>query len=269
MQSNLGTVFSEIIGDLKQGKRVLFSGTPCQVNAVNHYVMNVRGTLDGLYTVDIICHGTPSERIWLDFLVWLEKKRSADVIGFSFRYQKARWKSYPVMAEFSDGHREVNTFTVRAYTRLYLTQLIMRECCYRCKFANQDRPSDLTIGDFWGIEKVLPDFPFRHSVSQILVNSERGERVMEIVETLSGRNPEIAVLQCQNKDYLLYQHNLTNPTECPKDKEAFWRDYENYGIDFVLKRYAECHWRGRIKHCISRALAETGVRDWIREYIGR
>jgi len=256
VQSELGAILKNVQSDLENGYWVLFSGTPCQVFAVNNYLKSHGIDTSKLLLVDIICHGTPKPKIWLDFVDWLEKEYNSELVDFSFRYQKAKWKNYPVMAEFKNGKRIINDYKVRLFTNLFGSHLIMRESCYNCKFSNLDRPSDLTIGDFWGIETVMPDFRYRDSVSEILVNTEKGAKIIDTILEMSKENADIILMQCHTDEYLKYQHNLNEPTHRPIYTDEFWQDYEQNGIEYILKKYAGNNVIDIIKHSIRRFRAE-------------
>ena len=256
VRSELGNTLKNVQSDLIKGHWVLFSGTPCQVYAVKNY-MKVRNIdTEKLLLVDIICHGTPKPEIWSAFVQWLEKKYKSELIDFSFRYQKAKWKNYPVMAAFKNGKQIINGMKIRLFTNLFGTHLIMCDCCYQCKFSNLERPSDITIGDFWGIETVMPDFPYRDSVSEMLVNTEKGKRILDMILIISRENDDAILEQCHTDAYLKYQLNLNKPTEKPCNVYAFWEDYQHEGIEYILKKYAGNNLIDFIKHCIRRFRAE-------------
>lgn len=262
VQSNLGDSFRQVKKDLLKGKSVLFTGTPCQVNAIKIYLKEV--DTSNLYLIDIICHGTPPEAIWLDFIEWLENKYKSKLVKFSFRYQNAKWKQYPIMAEFENGTRVVNSYSLRVYIKLFFTNMIMKEGCYSCKFANLRRPGDLTLGDFWGIELVMPEFPFKNDVSEILVNTSKGKGVIDMIQELAKSNSDIVMKECNSKEYIKYQHNLRHPTSKPEQTTQFWDEYKEKGIDFIIKKYTGYSLIGMLKHCIIRFLNEHSLKKIIQ-----
>ena len=183
IESNIIDCYSKIDEELRKGNVVLFSGTPCQVSAINNYLKHKAVNREKFYIVDILCHGTPSKSLWNDYKEWLEKKNRSKLVDFSFRYKSARWKLYPCMAEFEDGTVKINTQDVRLFTTLFFTGLAYRECCYHCRYANLNREGDITLGDFWGFENVMPVIAKQwnaracQGVSLVLVNSKKGERL--------------------------------------------------------------------------------------------
>ena len=139
VQSMLGNCFQLVEDDLNCGLLVVFSGTPCQVYSLITFLRNRKVDFSKLVTVDIICHGTPSPKVWNDFKSFIQEKVGASLVKVNFRYQKAKWKEYPVRAEFSNGRVFINSHLIRLYTILFMSGRIMRPCCYNCKFANTDR----------------------------------------------------------------------------------------------------------------------------------
>lgn len=260
VQSDMSGIYPEIQKDLENGDTVLFSGTPCQIYSVKSFCKKKEINTEKLYLIDVICHGTVSPFVWEDFVLWLEKKYGSKLNEFQFRYKKSRWKSYPVMAHFENGKSLINTLDVRLYTELYLTALPLIEKCYCCRFANLDRQSDLSIGDFWGIQKVMPSFPKGDGTSEILVNTEKGEHLMQIIK----QQTDVLIEECHSDGYIKYQHNLCNPTSKPKAFDQFQKDYREKGFEYVLRVYGGNTAIGRLKHRIKKFCRESEVIDRMR-----
>lgn len=265
IESDMTSVYKNIEDDLLADCTVLFTGTPCQVFAVNHYCKRKGLPLDNLYLVDIICHGVPNISIWKSYKKWLEEKEKSKLVDFQFRYKGSRWKQYPVRAVFENGKVLVNTHRSRLYTTLFFTALPLREACYHCKFASLERPSDLSIGDFWGIENVMPNFPKDGGVSEILVNTEKGESLIQsLKESLRG---EFYIEECHSKKFIEYQHNLNKPTEKPQQIEQFRKDFQTYSFDKILKLYAGNNIRGKILHCTKKLCGELGITPILKQLL--
>ena len=240
----------------------MFSGTPCQVSAIKSYLNQKKVRLDHFCSIDIICHGTPNKFLWEDYRRWLETRYGSDLVDFSFRYKNARWKLYPCMAEFVNGKKKINTQDIRLYTTLFFSGLVYRECCYSCKFANLDREGDITLGDFWGFENIMPstsakwNIKAQDGVSLVMVNSEKGRALWKDVL----RNSEQCFYElCLSNAFIRYQHNLNAPTERPSNVDEFREDYKEYGFEYVAKKYANYSMRGKIRFILSR-----GYHEWIK-----
>lgn len=257
VQSNLSNSFVLVYNDLRNGYIVVFSGTPCQCFALKIFLKNKNINMENLILIDIVCHGTASPKLWKEFINWIEKKEHAKVTTFSFRYQQSSWKEYPMMIKFDNGKKVINSYDGRKYTELYFSNLMMRECCYNCAFANEERVSDITLGDFWGIEKVMPDFPYKHSVSQILVNSNKGKKIVDKIIHIA--NTQILIKENCSEEYKLYQNNINRPTFRLDAVDDFWREYKDYGFEYVLKKYTAYSKYRKWKHNLKKFLIEIHI----------
>ena len=263
IQSSMTGVFIQIKECLENGRIVLFTGTPCQIKAVKNYCNKSSINIDNLVLVDIICHGAMRPDVWQKFRQWIEGKHHSRIVHINFRYKKTRWHSYPIQIEFENGKVLTNTFDARRFNELFFSSIALLNGCYKCPFSNMDRESDITIGDFWGIQKVMPQFPVGNGTSEIIVNTEKGKDL--ITEILS--DPEILIQECLTDEYIKYQHNLNSPTAMPRNAVKFREDFKNIEFIEILKKYAEYNFTGRIKHCIKRLAGELGITEMLKRYI--
>jgi len=151
-QGSAYPVFPEIQRRLDEGERVLFSGLPCQVAGLQAYLGQ---TYDNLITVDIFCHGNTSPSYLNVYLDYLKKKHGQDIADYIFR-DKERGNGYKPVAILADGTRVRMTTFEESYWYLFATSKFYRESCYHCPYASPRRVSDISLGDFWGIEKERP-----------------------------------------------------------------------------------------------------------------
>lgn len=176
--------YGQIQEALRNGKTVLFSGTPCQVAAVK----KITGNPDNLITVDLICHGVPPVK-WLDEFVRLTGKRLGGTITELCFRDKTAPKPFTARLCVRKGHKEQNIrlrSRMLSYYQYFLEGASYRENCYHCPYATSQRTADLTIGDYWGIEKFHADdmksgrMPQRGDWSCLLVNSEKGQKFLKV-----------------------------------------------------------------------------------------
>lgn len=223
VQSELGDTFQSVVCDLKQGMKVLFSGTPCQVAGLLKVVPPKLSR--ELYTVDIICHGVPSPRLYKDYLTYLENKNGSKVVSFNFRDKSVNgWHDHKESAILDNGNKIVDTL----YTGLFYTNCFFRESCYTCPYASTHRVADITLGDLWGwesIDKTLNDDDL--GVSLVFVNSEKGGRLLEIVK------PSISLKQLTLEQCL--QRNLKEPTSLPSIRSELISVYESKSINGLIQ----------------------------------
>lgn len=183
VQSDTLRCFGAVLQALDQGKTVFFSGTPCQVAAIR----SLAGERKNLITADIICHGVPPVKMLREYLAILGRRLGGRIEGFAFRDKTA---SKPFTARVQVRKRKKTcTYWIRShylsFYRYFLEGVIYRENCYSCPFADMQRCGDLTLGDYWGIEKFHKEdmqagrMPSRTDWSCVLVNTPKGEQFLE------------------------------------------------------------------------------------------
>ena len=183
VQSDMSGIPEQVLSDLKKGRCVLFTGTPCQCAGLDSLCAGFR---DRLVLADIICHGVPSPGVWAGFLKWTEAKRGSMVTSACFRDPAKGWHNTDTRLEFESGE-VVHT---RRFYHLFINNLINRPSCGNCPFARIGRPSDMTMGDCWGVEKVLPGFADDdRGCSLLLVNTPAGKRFLEGLSPEGDRIP--------------------------------------------------------------------------------
>lgn len=173
-----GMSFREVKAELRKGRRVLFTGTPCQVHALRSYLGK---RYDLLLTVDVVCHGVPSRLLWQKFVAEAEERSDKVVRRVSFRDKDEGWLRYNLTTHFTDGSRETQPHGDADFMRLFVSDVALNRCCYDCRYAGLPRQGDVTVGDFWGVQGLHPDWPLRDGVAAVLVNSPAGEAAMAAV----------------------------------------------------------------------------------------
>lgn len=171
-QSDMGSCLPEIKKRLSEGNKILFVGTPCQVSGLHLYLKKEYPTLT---TVDILCHGVPSPRIFQDYMEWLSHKHGNVVKNYSFRDKKWSWYHFNMKADFADGQTYYGTWEEDPFFRGFLNDYYLRECCYRCKFSKHERYSDITLSDFWDYRKKKGGFrDDDKGISMCMCNTDKG-----------------------------------------------------------------------------------------------
>lgn len=246
---------------IQKGKHVLFSGTPCQIYALNQYIKKYELPRHMFVTVDVICHGTPKTEFWNAYKCWLEKKNGSSMIKYSFRYKPEGWKAYPAFAQFENGKKLINTAATSVYSQVQMAGLSIGKGCFSCPFAKEKRISDITLGDYWGIEHVFPELPYEKGVSLIIVHSQEAAIIIEKMGTLQ----DVFCIKTKDKSYLKYQHNLNKPTECPKNYDCFWNDFSKLSFDELLARYIGYGYKYNIIYQIKKIVRKTPLIEWYRD----
>lgn len=172
LQSQIGNTFSEIRALLNEGKTVLFTGTPCQVAGLNNFL---RKQYDNLITVDLICHGTPSQKVFDTYLS--SEFPGKKVTGVNFRDKKEGWKSGRIiMTTHTEGASRSLPDSEDPYLIAFFDNISLRESCYDCSFTRMPRPGDFTMADFWGAPKEVND---GKGTSCIFTNSVKATQLFE------------------------------------------------------------------------------------------
>lgn len=235
LQSRIEDNYKKVEEFLHQGRQVLFSGTPCQIAGLKSFL---RKAYDKLFTVDVICHGVPSPLVWRKYIK--EIAESTKITDVNFRSKYESWKKYNVVIRGNDKTIVNQPFYENVFMKGFLSDIYLRPSCHECSFKKGCSGSDITLGDFWGVENYLPKFDDDKGVSAIIVNTDRG---MDLIESLNI-----------DKHVVLYDNVLKgNPSleesaKVPlKFRNMFWRQPFNVGaITKVLNKMKP----GFLRKCI-------------------
>ncbi|QHQ59955.1 4Fe-4S dicluster domain-containing protein [Anaerocolumna sedimenticola] len=180
LQSRIENTYQQAEQYLKSGRKVLFTGTACQIAGLKQYLGK---EYDLLYTVDVLCHGVPSPKVWKRYLNYQEKYHGGAVTRTIFRQKEFGWKSYALKLQFSNSSAYEQIFQKDLFMQMFLSNICLRPSCHACKFKSLDRPSDITIGDSWGIGQYMPDMDDDKGTSVVLIHSEKGQKLFDLCES--------------------------------------------------------------------------------------
>lgn len=228
VQSKVGDTYKQAKKYLKLGKKVLFTGTPCQISGLNQYIGN---QYPNLYTLDNICHGVPSPKVWEKYLVYRETKSGSPTVKVSFREKSKGWKSYSVKFSFDDDTEYKKTARKDSFMRAFLKNVCLRPSCYECKFKSLHRESDITLGDFWGIQHILPEMDDDKGASLIFVNTKKGHSMLREIENgLSFK--EVNINQA-----VKYNSAAVKSVEKNPNRQLFFNDLDRLEFDKLVRKY--------------------------------
>ena len=214
LQSDIGTIYKKIKVTLRNKRKALFVGTPCQVMGLRNYL----GHDDiNLFTVDLICHGVPSQKSFDKWIKAIENKKGT-VNGFSFRKLDG-WSIPPRYIQ--ENKSKPLRYDLEVYMWAFYKSFLFRESCYQCKYANLKRPGDITLGDFWGIG--THGIPFkqsqRYGISLVLSNTDKGKRMIKALK-------DDCYFEARPLDEgIANQHNLKAPSTRPAERNASVLDF--------------------------------------------
>lgn len=174
LESKIGNTYAEAEKYLKNGQKVLFSGTPCQIAGLKSYL---RGDHENLITVDLVCHGVPSRLIWKQYLQrTCGNKKIKNVF---FRDKTNGWLDYSLKVELEEGGYIQKPRNLDLFMRGFIQGAYLRPSCYSCCFQSGRNMSDLTMGDFWKVNQICPDMYNEMGTSLVFVRTEKGKKLFE------------------------------------------------------------------------------------------
>ena len=246
VESELGRTFSQCADQLKKGRKVLFSGTPCQILFLRDYIYRVvcdKTIIHNLVLVDIICHGVPMKEVFNVYKKELEHGLGGKLNTFSFRKKMGSWRHGRLIA--SSSGRDLNIpYGESAYIKAFLKGLSLTPKCYACAVKGENRASDITIGDCWGIEFLNRRFDNDQGVSLVVLHSEIGHKYFNMIQDL------VEFVDVNYKDALKYNESYFRPT-----KKHFRRN-------FFLKHYKVERFSDVVSACIKQPW-------WYRSFLRR
>ena len=247
LQSDINNTFQKVKKLLDEDKIVLFTGTPCQIGGLHSFLKMKK--YPNLYTIDIICHGVPSQKVFQSYLTEISimqtmniasnplkcifriiKNRKKEIVDINFRAKenKCLWRLYSLKLCFKEYKTSpscvCNDWAHDIFNKGFLDNLYLRQSCHNCHFRNQSSGSDITIGDFWGIEKILSSKDNNKGISAIIVNTQKGKE-------LSSAMPRIV-----ESDYNTVQQGNMSLISSPKAhpmRNFFFQNYQKKGMIFT------------------------------------
>ena len=229
VQSTIGNTYQEAKQFLEQGRKVLFSGTPCQIAGLNKYL---RKEYDNLLTVDIVCHGVPSPLVWHDYLKYLNKEKRT-ISYVNLRDKKRGWREYSYVIKANDQVLYDDFACNSVFSKGFSLKLVLRPSCYNCLSKNGCSNSDITIADCWGIQKVGHIEDDNKGYSSILLWDDN--KNVSFLEKMS--------LYVMDYDFIINNNpSIVSSSKRPYIRKLFWNLYEKEGIkavEIVLKKLKE------------------------------
>lgn len=227
LQSDLGKIFTHVKENVND-KKILFVGTPCQVAGLKSYLQR---DYDNLICIDLVCHGVPSPKLFEKYVKELEKKNSDKVINYNFRDKSTGWNNYSNTINFKN--KSISQLAnENNYMKLFLSDIALRESCYTCNFKLGNKYSDITLGDFWGVQNYYPEMYDKKGVSAIIINTEKGKKIFE------GIKNQLNFKNCKIEEIVSGNPSLKISCTYPKKRKKFFSELNKKNIDYLAKKYA-------------------------------
>lgn len=231
VQSNVNLTYSRIVNYLKQGKKVLFVGTPCQVAGLRNTIkiFKIEEFKSNAILVDLVCFGVPSPKVFRKYLY--ENFDLSNIISINFRNKQIGWSKYQLRVTKKYGKDYKSLSYKDSFFYGFLINIYLARLCYNCPFSKVPRQGDITLGDFWGVPDKYKD---EKGVSVVLVNSKKGEEIFfglikdkkifaeqVSLETASKSNPRI----------------ISGEMKIPNEREQFFKDLDSKSWRYLTRKY--------------------------------
>lgn len=241
VQSIIGDTYKRAKELLEKDMYVLFTGMPCQIEGLKSFLIK---DYPKLITQDIICHGVPSAKVWEKYKNYRrEIDNNKKPVSISFRSKEHGWTSYDIKFSY-----DKNTYSVSHkddfYMQAFLWDISLMDACFDCHFKKKNRISDITLGDYWGVENIHKDLFDDKGTSLVIIHSNKG---VDLFNSIKHR----AIYEKTDLDTAIsYNSAMICSTKPGKNREKFFSDIENYDFDKLVKKHVEKYgikWRCKLK----------------------
>lgn len=230
VQSYIGTTYKEIRKELYNGRKIIFSGTPCQVSGLLNYLGKDYG--DNLICIDFVCRGVPSPGLWKNYVVMMEKKYGSKMIGARFKHKTYGYHTSTMKIDFANGKTYYGSGRVDPYMKAFVKEMSSRPSCSACVFKGIERRSDITVFDCYEYTKITGKADDDKGWSSIFIHTDKGRKLMEMcAESLICMREPIENLVTENG--IMVCHSA-KPN---KYRDKFYGKICNTPIDKALQEF--------------------------------
>lgn len=229
VQSDTSSIWSTVKRYVADKRPVLFSGVPCQIDALNHFFDKLP---DNLYTIDLVCRGVPSPILWQEYLTSVRNKWNREPISYiNYRHKGGfGWTQRKVAIGFQDERMYISTRSEDPFAQLFFNNIVMRNSCFECRYSDTKRVGDLTLGDFWALRDASIENKER-GLSMILCNSTKGG------ELLDKARQNLFIEKIENIDISVNNSGLGRKHRKAATYDSFWKTYDIFGFSHAVYEY--------------------------------
>ena len=238
VQSINNGIYFLVKKELVKGRIVLYSGTACQVAGLKKYLQK---DYENLITIDVLCHGVPTPKIWKKYINEIQMYNKSRITNINLRNKTNGWRNYNVKICFENNKNINEMFVENDYMKLFLNNICLRPSCHACKYKELQRPSDITIGDYWGIEKQMPEMDDDKGISIVKINTNKGEAIFnEISSEINYRKIDIELALPTTSDSRKSVARHSN-------REKFFRQIDKKTVEQLVDLLKTSRWRRRVR----------------------
>lgn len=240
VQSKIGNSYIYVKKFLMDDKYVLFSGTPCQIAGLRYYLQR---DYDKLILVDIVCHGVPSPLVYRKYINYIKKKNNDDIKKINFRDKSSGWQEYSFSVKFVKEE-----FKQRGYDNIYmkgfLNDMYLRPSCYECPFKKPITYSDITLGDYWGINEKYRYFNDDNGVSLVIVNTDKGQ------EEINRITNQMDIIEADIEHAYSRNPSIVESAKYSFKRDEFFKTFINEwnsDVEYIIERYTREKFASKVK----------------------
>lgn len=234
VQSDISDTFKTAKSFLDKGRLVLFSGTPCQIAGFEAFLGR---DYDTLITQDIACHGVPAPLVYRKYKEYLSEKENSILKSINFREKSTGWYDYSLALKFENGNVICESHNKDIFMLDYLYNYSLRPSCYDCKFKGIQRCSDITLADFWGIDKMMPEMFDDIGVSLVMIQSEKGKVIFDEI------SDKIDCKKADCEQAAIYNTAIVESVKLPVERKMFFRKIKK-------SDYSAAHTAAKRRHLV-------------------
>lgn len=254
VESSIAQIYEQIEKDLKEGRYVLLSGTPCQISALKAWMEAKRIPDEKLYTFDVICHGVPSRKVWADYLDIISRAYAGEdnpIIGINMRSKQASWEKQQFRIKLKN--KQINHIIQDfSFNKIFLSLNLHRSSCFNCRYTSFKRPGDFSSGDFWNYKQANLTFSPEGGLNEVLINTPKGKELfLQLADEIE--------YQPISKE-ICWQPHLEYSAKEPQSRDLFWEEYlKTDDKEAVLRKYMKGSLVTRVIHVVTPLLRKTGL----------
>ncbi len=224
VQSVIGESYKKVKIFLDDNRLVLFTGTPCQISGLYAFL---KKDYDNLFTQDIVCHSVPSPKVWSDYKKFIGVGDKKKISKLNFRDKESGWKNSTMDIVFDNGDCLSGLYSKNEYISGFINGLYSRPSCYNCNFSKINRESDITLGDFWGVDTFYPELFDNKGTSLVMVNSVKGKKLFNYAKK------QLKYKSVKMSKAIWYNCAVVSSADYNKNRSNFFNDKKNSFKDKV------------------------------------
>lgn len=232
VQSEISDTYKTVMMFLKDNKKVLFTGTPCQIEGLKLFLsINSLEKSSNLFTVDVVCHGVPSSKVLKKYLSELEEKFNAKINKINFRNKKVSWKEYSMCIDIGENEQYCKSIKEDIYLKLFLSNICLRKSCYNCNIGGTRSVADISLADFWGVEYGDKKNYNSKGTSLVLINNENGRLFFNEVSS------KLSVEEVDLNYAIRYNPSIIQPVQEHPNRKKFFKNIDKLTCEELGNKY--------------------------------